>query len=156
MEKQEMIDWLLSIWTTVLTMMNAKDDKKGRKIKRRLTKEGWKPKMKLGDFLDTLDEDEIEDMVDFFGWLGIKKPTGPYGTLNPENRKLIDRFDEMMKNSGIRKFIDEKYPEFLEIVLGRGNSQYVNAEAWLDSIRVSAMKRLVKKQGEKSEKEEEE
>ena len=153
MNKEEMVDWLLSIWTTVLTMMTAKDDKKGRKIQRRLTKDGWNPKMKLGDFLEGLDEDETEDLVDFFNWLGIKKPTGPYGSLTPENRKLIDTFDEMMKNSGIQKFIDEKYPEFLEIVLGRGNSQYVNAEAWLDSIRVSAMKRLVKKQSEKSKKE---
>ncbi len=156
MDRKEMIDWLLSVWTTVVTMMNAKDDKKGRRIRKNLESEGWKPSVRIGDWFKKLDDDAIEDIVDFLQFCGVKKPTGPYGNLNPDNRKLIDTFDEKMLELGIQKFIDEKYPEFLDIVLGRGNSVYPSGGAWVEAIRTSAMTRLVKSQKKSSEKEEKE
>ena len=156
MNRQEMIEWLLSVWTTVTTMMNAKDDKKGRRIKNNLESFGWKPSVKIGNWLKTLDDTEVEDITDHLQWCGVKKPTGPYGNLTPENRKLIDTFDEKILESGFQKFIDEKYPAFLDIVLGRGNSVYPSAGAYIESIKTSAMTRLVKSQKKSAEKEEKE
>lgn len=151
MNKKEWNDWLLSIWSVLLSKLPKEDEKKTA-LSRALLGWEWVTGISREDFRDleifkVKDERiEFKNTMDFYK---VKPLRGNWAKLTDAQKVRIETFRSEMEKSNVATYLDEKYPAFFSLVKRQNGERYQNGKDWLKSIEDSIIRKMVKKPEEK-------
>lgn len=147
MNKKEWNDWLLSIWSVLLSKLPAKDEKKNALL-RGLLSWDYEVGMSREIFRDLeifkLKDDKLEfkATMDFYK---VKPLRGDWAKLTEAQKEKILKFRTHMDKSAIAQYLDEHYSGFFDLVTMRNGDKYSNGADWVKSIETSLIRKMVPK-----------
>jgi len=151
MNKKEWNEWLLSIWSVLLSKLPKKDEPKTALLRAMLSWD-WEVGMTREDFRDLETFKVKDERVEFqntMNFYKVKPLRGNWAKLTDAQKVLIETFRSEMEKSNVATYLDEKYPAFFSLVKRQNGEKYQNGKDWLKSIEDSIIRKMVKKSEDK-------